>query len=422
MLKQRFLTILTLLICSLAVMLPNKADAQVPLCCVGACAASSAASLTSTMLIITNFLNIELTQHEQWLSETAIGEKILPAMKLLADQLTAAAMHQTLAVGMFFDAKHQMETQRLLQVLQAQAHKDYHPSTGMCTFGSSVQSLAASERKSEVNALFLSQRSLDRQLGNTNTAAQFGAGFDADQRLEQFKGTYCDPNNNNGGLASLCGDDGAADPVRSNKDIDFARTIDQPWSLDVDFTDANLKEDEEDVLALASNLYGHQVMRQFDANDLAFDAETNRFGANDARKDFMDTRALIAKRSVAESSFNNIAAMKSAGSGGSTEFLEAIVKELGITGSADLKTLLGENPSYHAQMEVLTKKIYQNPDFYTNLYDKPANVRRKAVAMQAIGLMQKFDMLDSALRQEASLSVLLELAVSDLQTSVENQK
>ena len=55
------------------------------------------------------------------------------------------------------------------------------------------------------------------------------------------------------------------------------------------------------------------------------------------------------------------------------------------------------------------------------MIDKPANVLRKGVALQAIGLMQKFDMLESYLRSEASLSVLLELAVMDLQDKVENQ-
>ena len=63
----------------------------------------------------------------------------------------------------------------------------------------------------------------------------------------------------------------------------------------------------------------------------------------------------------------------------------------------------------------------KNPNFYTNLIVKPANVQRKGVALQAIGLMQKFDMLKSYLRSEASLSVLLELAVIDLQDDVENE-
>ena len=72
-------------------------------------------------------------------------------------------------------------------------------------------------------------------------------------------------------------------------------------------------------------------------------------------------------------------------------------------------------------MEVLTKKVYQKPDFYTNLYDTPANVDRKEVAMQAIGLMQKFDIFKSYLRNEASLSVLLEMEVVTLQNEVENE-
>jgi len=83
--------------------------------------------------------------------------------------------------------------------------------------------------------------------------------------------------------------------------------------------------------------------------------------------------------------------------------------------------MIDDNPSYYAQMEILTKKLYQNPNFYTNLYDTPANVERKTVALQAIKLMQKFDMLKSHLRGEANVSILLEMAVEQLQREVEDQ-
>jgi hypothetical protein len=43
------------------------------------------------------------------------------------------------------------------------------------------------------------------------------------------------------------------------------------------------------------------------------------------------------------------------------------------------------------------------------------------VAMQAIGLMQKFDLFKSYLRTEASLSVLLETSIQDLQDKVQDQ-
>ena len=70
--------------------------------------------------------------------------------------------------------------------------------------------------------------------------------------------------------------------------------------------------------------------------------------------------------------------------------------------------MLGQNPSYYAQMDVLTKKIYQNPNFYTSLYDKPTNVRRIGVSMDAISLMQMRDQYESALRKEMLLSLMLE--------------
>ncbi len=146
----------------------------------------------------------------------------------------------------------------------------------------------------------------------------------------------------------------------------------------------------------------------------------------------MDARAVLAKRSVAENSFNAITSMKASGTDASREYLEVVLEELGASKDgkttynvSEINRLLGIDaegkkiaPSYYAQMEILTKKIYQNPDFYTNLYDKPANVDRKHVAMQAIGLMQKFDLYKSYLRTEANISVLLELAVQDLQDKV----
>ena len=111
--------------------------------------------------------------------------------------------------------------------------------------------------------------------------------------------------------------------------------------------------------------------------------------------------------------------MKTEGTVGSKEFIVSYLEELGMP-PGDINAFVGENPSYHAQMEILTKKAYQSPLFYTNLYDKPTNVERKGVAMQAIGLMQKFDLFKSNLRTEASLSVLLELSVEQLQRKVED--
>lgn len=404
-------------------------------CCI--CTASAAVPIVTsewprTYLFLTQRVTTEFTAHRIWIVSVLWEDNILPAMMLMADQLTAVALQQTQIFGAFFDAKHQLETQQSLQVIAARAHKDYHPSVGMCEFGSGVKSLAASERKSEFNAIVLSQRSQDRALGSANTSASTGRVLDVDSRIRQFRKTFCNVRDNNNGLGLMCDHDqspggvkGAIDKSRINKDIDFVRTIYDPLTLNVDLTSANpdgkATNNEEEVFALASNLYGHNVFPR----PISGLKNVPGVDVTSMQGFYLDARSVIAKRSVAENSYDAIVGMKSAGEPGSKDYLKAVLEELGISGDSNGNTnidlVLGDNPSYHAQMEVLTKKIYQNPDFYTNLYDKPANVSRKQVALQAIGLMQKFDLFKSYLRNEASLSVLLELAVVDLQDEIESE-
>ncbi len=402
--------------------------------------------------ITTSTVNSHTTQefqaHRIWMISIFWEDNLLPAMMLMSEQLTAAAMKQAEIIGGFMDAKHQMETQQVLQKIRARTHKDYHPSTGMCEFGSSVKSLAASERLGEINAIALAQRSQDRALGNANTVGSGGITGDISSRLKQFRETYCNPIDNNGGLLFLCEHDqdgnpknsagsiGGQDPSRLNKDIDYVATLESPWTLDVNFTQTESDDPtpaEEDVLALAANLYGNEVF--FRPGASLFKPIINEEGievVSNTQLAYMDARAVLAKQSVAENSYNAIVGMKSAGTAGSRDYLQGLLKELGIDDTnanvnisgenkTELDTLLGDDPSYYAQMDVLTKNIYQNTDFYTNLYDKPANVERKGVALQAIGLMQKFDLLKSYLRNEATMSILLELAVIDLQREIENQ-
>ena len=365
-------------------------------------------------------------QHEDWFEDLFWNEYILKALRGMADELSAIASYQAFTIGTFFDAKQQLETQQALQVIRARAHKDYHPSTGMCEFGSVSKSLAASERKGELDALVLAQRSQDRGLGAVGTASATGGTDDLKSRIKQFSEKFCDQADNNNGLSLMCPNPPKGDKKeRINKDIDYARTVDSKWTLNVDFTDKDLTDEEEEIFALASNLYGHDVARP---NDTALD---DIFGKTitDKQEKYLTLRSLLAKRSVAENSFNAIVGMKSSGTPGSKDYLVAVMEELGVSktdtngggSQTDMDRILGENPSYYAQMEILTKKLYQNPEFYTNLYDKPANVGRKEVALQAIGLMQKFDLFKSHLRSEASLAVLLELQVEKLQGNVENR-
>jgi hypothetical protein len=349
----------------------------------------------------------EFNQHRSWFLRDYWKENILPALMLMAEQLSVAGMQQVEAIGAILDAKQQLETQRTFQELTARAHKDYQPSEGMCTFGTGVRSLAASERKSNLAQVAFAQRMNQRQALSGRNITREGDDSDTRSRLEIFITTYCDKADNANGLAQLC-NRGNSTPERRNIDVDYTRNIESRLTLDTDFQPegvGTVTPDEQDVMALAANLFSQEIAPRIQPNLLGDGDKKVRLGAAER---YMDLRAVFAKRSVAQNSFAAIASMRASGEPGSAPYMKALMKELGVEQQADIEKLIGKNPSYFAQMELLTKKIYQNPVFYTELYDKPANVERKAAAMQAIGLMQDRDLFNSLLRSEAVLSVLLE--------------
>lgn len=427
-------------LCALLILTPVKSHAT-------AAAACSLANTTITQGHATAIQQIGQrfnTLRNQIVTSFFQGQ-VLPALQQFATEMSSVAMHQTMVVGTFFDAKHQLETQRLFQELQVQAHKDYQPSTSFCAFGTNVRSLATSESASRYNALAMSQRQMARHLGQTNMAAAGKRTDDINARWEQFVTTYCDPKDNNwrdgvddSGLTDadnasipysspfnagtqICRNDkdteGDDIPRRPNIDIDYTRLIENRRVLDVASAYDIGSRDEVDVQALGNNLFGHRTLSR--------EATDNALKKDSTAEAYMALRSVAAKRSVAENSFNNIVSLKSLGNadglydeGGApgntqtTKFLGAVLVELGMSDDDIVEYLSGDpdlNPdfSYYAMLEILAKKIYQNPDFYANLYDKPANVKRVSAALKAIELMLDREIFESQLRQEMSMSVLL---------------
>jgi hypothetical protein len=401
----------------------GKAFAWCGDCCsaVAGCSAScSAVSADQTSQTITH-INTEFINHREWMVKVMFEQHVLPALMLFAEQMTAMAMHQVMIIGTFLDAKHQLETQRLFQQLMAEAHKDYQPSEGMCTFGTAMRSLAASDRNTDLVAGMLSQRGLQRELLSGDALAANGQTSDYLSRIDQFRKVYCNLSDNGGKLNELCPSP-STDLGRTDNDISYTNLIDSPLTLKLDPTDEGdpdhndnahlqtVSADEEDLLALGANLYANKVAPTIAATYLS---DKNGAPIDEGVQNYQNIRAIAAKRSVARNSFVSIAAMKAQGEKEVQPYLYAIMKEMGISDEDEIQKYLGDRPSYYAQMEILTKKLYQNPIFYTELYDKPANIDRKTVAMQAIELMQRRDMYRSVLRSEATLSVMLETSLLD---------
>lgn len=346
-----------------------------------------------------------------------IIENFVFPMMLMAEQISAVALQQTAAIGKFIDAKQQLENQRTHQKLKAEAVKDYHPSEQMCRIGSYVRSLATIEEKMAYDQFVLNDILIENEMNKFNTGPGLGEESDHRNRLEQFKTTYCDPNDNNASLEILCdnggGSIGAANRQRVNKDVDYQRTLEFPYTLDIDFSDSTLTDDEEDVIALGRNLYWPDVFTFASEDDFV---ENSKYYAR--------ARSLRALNNLAHSSFSHLVAMKARGPNppaGVTPgwaYMKTLMRELmsasnppaggGSAIDRNIEQMIGENPSYYAQMDILTKKIFQNPNFYTNLYDKPVNVDRINASLEAISMMQMRDHYLASLRREMLLSGLVE--------------
>lgn len=343
-----------------------------------------------------------------------------PALQAMTAQLIGAEVHMTGAIGGFIDGANLNRTQLVMQELHASALKNYTPGENLCRLGTVTRSLAAAQGKALVTQVALAEIGQARQLGTKGgSGADTGMIMDRKGRIDQFTRVYCDPADNQGALDAICG--GAAPLTKSermNKDISFGRTLAGPKTLDVDFANGALTPDEEDIIALASNLYGPDVMTRSSEIMMAAAA-----GNADNKTAYLNLRQLVAFRNVAQNSFNTMAGTRARGAGGSSAFLLNVLKEMGMSNDEAKKYLdnvTGE-PSYNAQMEILTKKLYQNPNFYVNLVDKPANVDRQIAAMQAFSLMQDRDIYQSLARQEMLLSLLLELKTRREQRDVERR-
>lgn len=382
--------------------------------CSGICRCVCEGVIQSNHKKIRAHMTDEFIKHRDWMIDELFTQHVLPAMAHMTVQLQTVAMTHTYAIGKFFDAKHQLETQTIFQKLMAEANKDYMPSKGICTIGTSTRSLAQSSRKGDLAHVAFANRVLKRQLLNKDILSA-GDESDVKSRIDLLANKHCNVKDNGNGLNRLCQSSGPID--RRNKDVDFTRLIDSKLTIDADFYKeeaGNVTPDEEDVFALTSHLFSSSLNGPTPRSILA-----NKDGVpRDNAYKYLNLRSVLAKRSVAQNSISAIVAEKSNGDPEVAKFLKRIVTDLGVTDPEDVEKILGKNPSYFAQMEVLTKDIYQNPAFYTELYDKPANVLRKSAMIRALSLMQERDLYRSQLRNEATLAVILETMLHDEQTKI----
>ncbi|MEM6811366.1 MAG: hypothetical protein AAF549_02755 [Pseudomonadota bacterium] len=388
---------------------PGEAGLCTPIC-TGPCG-RCAPHIKNNHIEIRNHVTAEFDNHRNWIVNDWFGEYLQPAMALMAAQISQSGMQQMQILGSFFDAKHQLETQRLLQTMTAEAHMDYHVSEALCEIESSTAHFSNSKRRSDLAKRTLSHRFMQKQVNQRDGVSFVGEISDLPSRTEHFIDTFCDPNsggqdeNGRPGLAAFC-EGTSASPEQINADVNFTTTVENNLTLDIDFSDRGLGDltpDEENVFALAANIIGHQTAPLIPRLKVNFPDGTPRPIMNL----YADLRSMFAKRSVAQNSFSAIAGMRAEGSSEAGPFLKAILLEMGVD-PIFIEEYLGENPSLFATEEVMMKVAYQDPRFYANLYDKPANVERMNTALLALEIVQDRNIYESLLRSEAVLATLIE--------------
>lgn len=333
----------------------------------------------------------------------------LTGIRRIGNRMTEALLSQTSSWGSFLNAQNLLDARRAQQEQAARTAKSFASSEALCRFGSLSQSLGASDSLKDTNGLMLMSMLNNRENGSSNTIYADRGGNAVESRINQLRSNYCNPNESNAALNDLC-ERNKNNDSQFNKDINYTSSLDVPMTLDVDFTaggQAGERKDQEAVLALAENLFPpHRLYGDYSSANYV--------------KDSGLYRSLQSMRNVAKSSLVSYVAEKSKGTTGSEDFITALMQSLGVP-EAQARTLMGENPSYFAQMEVLTKKLYQDPAFYVNLVDTPANVQRQRAAIRAIKLQQGHDLAETVKRREMLLAILLELKIRERAAIVSNQ-
>ncbi len=352
----------------------------------------------------------EMEAHRNWLTDRYFTDFIRPTWMFATQQLTVTGMFQTGLIGTFFDAKHQLETQSLLDEIHIEAIEEYQPSAPLCRFASVTTALASSEQRKRANRIGFAENVLGRNMLAENTLAGRGKVIESDSRLRQFRTIYCHPEDGDGHLVGseemICGENPPDNPSRYNNDVNFTGLVDRPLTLDVNTVDNENTPAEQDIIALARNLYNQEII-DYQGAEGGDEPRSPLLVVTANIENFIEFNAYNSKLNVAENSFFHLVSEKSKGTGASGEYLTRLMQQLGLT-QEDADRMLGENPSYFAQMEVLTKKLYQNPNFLVGLIDLPQNINRQMAALETFELMQKRDFYLGLVRQEMLLSVILE--------------
>lgn len=355
-------------------------------------------------------------------SDTTVKNTWIAGLKSMSAQMTATQIQNAGIMGGIMDGVTNNNAILSMQTLQAGAYRDYTPGENLCRFGTLSRSLASADMAATAQTLAINTLLLNRETHNGPHGSPY-ADHDKLGKLDNLSNLYCNPGDNNGApVACSCdttkGTCTGPMAARSNRDLDFARLLGGRLTVDLNLTDGILTPDEQDIVGFLTTISAFPTLPSLSR------------GSSDASisprslLSFHDARQITAQRGLTRTTLSHFVGNRAQGGGdGTSAYMVALLQELGMSNEDAAQYLKFDGvsltadgsdaarthtPSYNAQMEILAKKIYQNPNYYTGLMDKPTNVTRAQAAQMAIRLMQRRDLYNVVTRREMLLSQLLE--------------
>lgn len=327
---------------------------------------------------------------EDWMYND-FADMIIEALQKKSQQVTENRRSETNTEATITDAEIAQESANEAGQEQVENARRFAPDPQLCAAATGARGLAASDAAGEKTADTATAAITKYHSYSGGTSTARGEGWEKEVRLKSCVDTYCDPEDHGGNVQAL-GIPKTGGNRRINADIDYAGTLAIPLTIDAEA--ASGSTGMQDVLEMSKNLYG---------SDMFYDITPQRLNAQ-----LFNIRQIQAKRNLLLNSFMSQVGMKAKGEASTAPQTIAAFKKLGLPDEIIQRDLKGA-PSYHALMEVLTKKMYQDGNFYIDIIKNPEAIDRTNAGMSAIANMQTRDISATLKRQEILYGLLLEL-------------
>ncbi len=343
--------------------------------------------------IKTKFYN-ERDDLEDWMYHD-FADMIIEALQQKSQQLTVSDQNATTSRASRTDAEIANDAAQETAEDQAEVATEMAPRTNLCVATGATVELASSEEGGQRTQAAAAEATTRYHSYGGGGAAPRGEGWEKQERLKSCKDTYCNPDDFRGAVGVALGIT-AGGNRRVDNDIDVNRTLIEPLTLDImpGNTSDSSSPAFRDIMEMSKNLYG---------NEMFYDLTPQRLD-----RDLFDIRQIQAKRNVLLESFMAQVGLKSKGLNPVSAQTTAVFERLGLPDEVIQRDLKGQ-PSYYALMDVVTRKLYQDADYYVQLVDDPAANDRIMASGKAFQNMLSRDMAATLQRQEILYSMLLEL-------------